>query len=90
MKLIKLLILLPILLVGCSTTTPVVRHFPDAPALLLEKCTPLETVADGDVSIIDFVKTVTNNYTTYYVCAANHDSWIDWYQKQKQIFESVK
>lgn len=90
MKLIKLLILLPILLVGCSTTTPVARHFPDAPAVLLEKCPQLETIADSGVSIVEFVKTVSNNYTTYYVCSTNHDSWIDWYQKQKQIFESVK
>jgi hypothetical protein len=35
-------------------------------------------------------KTVTNNYTSYYECAAKHDGFIEWYNTQKRIFESVK
>jgi len=40
--------------------------------------------------ISDITKTVTANYNTYYECALKHDAWIEWYQTQKNIFESVK
>ena len=68
MKLIKLLAMVSILLIaGCSTTVPVAARFPDAPILLLEKCPQLKTIEGDTVSIIDFTKTVTLNYTTYYI-----------------------
>ena len=35
-------------------------------------------------------KTITTNYTTYYACVVKDDAWIEWYQTQKHIFESVK
>jgi hypothetical protein len=91
MKLIKLLAIASILLItGCSTTVPVTVRFPDAPVLILEKCPQLKTIEGESVSIIDFTKTVTLNYTTYYECAVKSDAWIEWYQKQKKIFEEVQ
>lgn len=90
MKLIKLLVMVSILLIaGCSTTVPVAARFPDAPILLLEKCPQLKTIEGESVSIIDFTKTVTLNYTTYYECAVKSDAWIEWYQIQKKIFEGI-
>jgi len=90
MKLIKLLAMVSILLIaGCSTTVPVAARFPDAPILLLEKCPQLKTIEGESVSIIDFTKTVTLNYTTYYECAVKSDAWIEWYQIQKKIFEGI-
>jgi len=90
MKLIKLLAMVSILLIaGCSTTVPVAARFPDAPILLLEKCPQLKTIEGDTVSIIDFTKTVTLNYTTYYECAVKSDAWIEWYQIQKKIFEGI-
>ena len=91
MKLIKLLAIASILLItGCATTVPVTVKFPDAPTLILEKCPQLKTIEGDTVSIIDFTKTVTLNYTTYYECAVKNDAWIEWYQKQKKIFEEVQ
>ena len=91
MKLIKLLVISSILLItGCATTVPVTAKFPDAPALILEKCPQLKKIDGENVSIVDFTKTVTLNYTTYYECAIKNDSWIEWYQIQKKIFESVQ
>ena len=91
MKLIKLLAIASILLItGCATTVPVTVKFPDAPTLILEKCPQLKTIEGNTVSIIDFTKTVTLNYTTYYECAVKNDAWIEWYQKQKKIFEEIK
>jgi len=90
MKLIKLLATTSILLItGCSTTVPVTARFPDAPILILEKCPQLKTIEGESVSIIDFTKTVTLNYTTYYECAVKSDAWIEWYQIQKKIFEEI-
>jgi hypothetical protein len=90
MKLIKLLVMVSILLIaGCSTTVPVAARFPDAPILLLEKCPQLKTIEGESVSIIDFTKTVTLNYTTYYECTVKIDAWIEWYQIQKKIFEGI-
>jgi len=81
--------LLVLILTGCSTTVPVTAKFPDVPERLLVKCPQLEKL-ENEAKLSDIGKTVTNNYTTYYECAVKNDAWIEWYQKQKRIFESVK
>jgi hypothetical protein len=81
-------LLLVLLLAGCSTTVPVVMKFPDPPKYT-EKCPPLEQLKDG-AKLSDVATTVNDNYTLYYECAVKNDAWIEWYQEQKQIFESVK
>ena len=91
MKLIKLLAIAFILLItGCSTTVPVTVRFPDAPILILEKCPQLKTIEGESVSIVDYTKVVTLNYTTYYECGIKVENWIEWYNDQKKIYESVK
>ena len=85
----KYAIILSLLLAGCSTTVPVERKFPAAPEKLMEKCPKLETLKDG-VKLSGVAEATVNNYTTYYECAVKNDGWIEWYQQQKQIFESVK
>ena len=83
-------VLLSLLLVGCSTTVPVKQRFPDAPGTMaMTACPQLQKLQD-DARLSDISKTVTVNYGTYYECAVKTDAWIEWYQKQKQIFESVK
>ena len=74
---------------GCSTTVPVTAKFPEAPERLLAKCPQLEKLGN-EVKLSDISKTVTINYTTYYECAVKHDAFIEWYNVQKNIFESVK
>lgn len=83
------LILLFAMLGGCSTTVPVVAKFPEAPSKLFAKCPNLEKLEEQP-KLSDVAKSVTNNYTTYYECAVKHDSFIEWYNVQKNIFESVK
>ena len=29
----------------------------------------------------------SENYTLYHECSLKNTSWIDWYQKQKKVFE---
>jgi hypothetical protein len=94
MNMFKLLLLfafiiLEFLATGCSTTVPVTAKFTDVPERLLVKCPQLEKL-ENEAKLSDIGKTVTNNYTTYYECAVKHDAFVEWYQVQKRIFESVK
>lgn len=86
---VVLFIAFVMILSGCSTVTPVERKFPEAPSRLMVNCPQLEKLQD-EVKLSDVAKTVTLNYTTYYECAVKNDAWIEWYQIQKHIFESVK
>ena len=78
-----------ILMTGCSTVVPVTSKFPDVPERLMIKCPQLEKVSETP-TLSDVTKIITNNYTTYYDCAVKHDAFIEWYNIQKNIFESVK
>jgi hypothetical protein len=82
------LVLLMFILTGCSTTVPVVAKFPNAPASM-GKCDEL-TQLNTDAKLSDVALTVSTNYSIYYECSVKNDAWIEWYQKQKSIFESVK
>ncbi len=77
------------MLSGCSTTVPVTAKFPQVPERLLVKCPELEKLGN-EVKLSDISKTITVNYTSYYECAVKHDAFIEWYQVQKNIYESVK
>ena len=77
------------LLIGCSTTVPVTAKFPEVPERLMKKCPQLEKL-ENDAKLSDISKTITINYSTYYECAVKNDGWIEWYNIQKNIFESVK
>lgn len=82
-------ILFVMMLSACSTTVPVTAKFPEAPKFSKEACPQLEKL-NNDAKLSDVATTVTNNYSTYYECAVKNDAWIEWYQIQKTIFESVK
>jgi hypothetical protein len=95
MNLLKLFVLaifimLAFLATGCSTTVPVTMKFPEAPGnIAMTPCPQLQKLQE-DAKLSDISKTVSVNYGTYYECAVKTDAWIEWYQKQKIIFESVK
>jgi hypothetical protein len=77
-------------LTGCSTTTPVVAKFPEEPSkVVMERCSNLKKLNDS-TKLSDVVNTVSINYSTYYECAVKVDTWIEWYQIQKKIFEGIK
>jgi len=87
--LILFTLILVLLVSGCSTTVPVKAKFPEVPERVLAKCPQLEKLGN-EVKLSDISKTITVNYTTYYECAVKHDAFIEWYQVQKNIYESVK
>jgi hypothetical protein len=78
------------LLAACSTAVPLTQNFPQAPVILMEKCPELKTIQGEKVTIVEFTKTVSENYTTYYQCAGRTDAWIDWYNQQKKIWEETQ
>ena len=83
-------VLLSLLLVGCSTVVPVTQKFPEAPGnVAMTACPQLQKLAE-DARLSDISKTITVNYGTYYECAVKTDAWIEWYQKQQQIFNNIK
>jgi len=77
-------------LTACSTTVPVTRTFPEVPSELMAKCPELSAIDDNTTAISDLLKVVVKNYTTYHQCAITTESWIEWYNSQKSIFDSVK
>jgi hypothetical protein len=82
-------IFLVFLLSGCSTTVPVTAKFPEPPKYAMERCPQLLKLKE-DAKLSDVAGNVILNYSTYYECAVKNDAWIEWYQIQKNIFESVK
>lgn len=86
---LALALLIAVALVGCSTTVPVTRKFPEAPQTLIEKCPELKQLAK-DAKLSDVARTVVENYTQYQHCSNKSDAWVEWYNSQKKIFEEVK
>lgn len=83
------IVLMGLLLSGCSTVTPVPMKFPEAPATMKQQCPELNKVKEQS-SLSDVAKIVTDNYAKYYECSLKNDTWIDWYESQKKIFEGVR
>jgi len=82
-------LLIAVLLTGCSTVVPVTVKFPDPPGrLTTERCPNLQKLKD-DARLSDVARTVTINYSTYYECAVKADAWQEWYEIQKRIFEGA-
>jgi hypothetical protein len=82
-------LLIVLLLSGCATVVPVTVKFPEAPTLLLEPCEDLAKLKE-EPKLSEVAKTVVVNYTKYNNCALKNDSWIEWYKKQKQLFDGMK
>jgi hypothetical protein len=87
MKLV--IIAISLALTACSTLVPVSMTFPEAPGRQAQVACPNLQKLKDDARLSDVSRTVTINYSTYYECAVKTDAWIEWYQIQRHIFESV-
>lgn len=85
-----LLAFVPIVLLTGCLNTPVARHFPEVPKELKTACPSLEQVDPATTKLSEVVRVVTDNYTQYHECRVKVDAWIEWYQTQQAIFDSVK
>jgi PBP1b-binding outer membrane lipoprotein LpoB len=84
------LLILTLLLAGCSTSVPVKRTFPAAPQELMQECPDLKTVAEGTTKLSEVLTVVSENYGQYKECQIKVDLWVNWYERQKKIFNEVK
>jgi len=83
-----LIIVTALLITGC-TTVPVTVKFPDVPKDMLVACPDLKQTAET-TKLSEVLPVVVDNYGQYYACKDSVDSWIDWYNSQKKIFDSIK
>jgi hypothetical protein len=83
------LLLMPLLLAGCLST-PVKRTFPAVPDDLKIACPALQEVDPNTTKLSTVITVVTENYGSYQECKIKVDGWIEWYNTQRGIFESVK
>jgi len=85
----KIVIVTMALLLSACATVPVERKFPEVPVELMQACPDLKQV-NPTTKLSEVVDIVVSNYGQYKECQIKVDSWIDWYNNQKKIFESVK
>ena len=85
----KYIILSLVVLLTACQAVPVDRKFPDVPVELQQACPDLKLI-NPTTKLSDVVEIVASNYGQYKECQVKVDSWIDWYNTQRQIFESVK
>jgi hypothetical protein len=83
------LLLVPFLLAGCLST-PVKRTFPAVPDDLKIACPALQEVDPNTTKLSTVITVVAENYGLYQECKIKVDGWIEWYNTQRGIFESVK
>ena len=85
-----LVIILAMVLSACTTKVPIIQRFPEAPGTIAQTpCPPLQRL-DANAQLSDVAKTVSDNYAEYYICSSRVDTWQEWYQKQKAIYEGIK
>jgi hypothetical protein len=86
----KLLVAALALALSACVSVPVERKFPKAPEELMTSCPDLQVIPAGTTQLSVVVEAVTANYGQYQMCQTKNDTWIDWYNRQKEIFDSVK
>jgi hypothetical protein len=85
----KLIIIACMVMSGC-TTVPVTAKFPTAPDTLTAPVATLKTLDTPRPELSDLITNANDNYAEYYRLRDRYNGWINWYNTQKQIFESVK
>ena len=85
----RLLIMLALMLAGCSTVVPVKHEFPAVPPALEEPCPLLKEADPADKSLEGLLTVMVVNYTSYHQCANKTLEWQEWYRSQKKIYNDV-
>ena len=85
----RLIVIACLAIAGC-VSVPVERKFPTAPDTLKEPAVNLKTLDTPKPELSDLISNANDNYAEYYRLRDRYNGWIDWYNTQKQIFDSVK
>jgi hypothetical protein len=84
------LILLALLLTGCQTVGSW-PEFPKAESSLLKKCPELIKLDESQqVTITEMMNIVVKNYMLYHQCSGKVEDWQQWYEKQREAYESSR
>lgn len=87
----RTILILSLLLAGCSTTVPVTLKFPDAPASLMTPATDLHKLpSNKKIEMSDIVETTNKNSQLYYELKIKYEAWQEWYNQQKSIAGQLK
>jgi hypothetical protein len=87
-----LIIVTVLMMTGCAMfqkSVPVKRNFPSVPTELMEACPDLKKTEPTE-KLSEVLRVVVDNYGQYHECKIKVDTWVEWYNTQKNIFESVK
>lgn len=84
----KLFLISLVALAGC-VGVPVERNFPAIPEGLKQPCADLQTVPADNTKLSEMMVVVTSNYKEYHTCQIKVESWLEWYETQKKIFEDA-
>ena len=79
-----------LMMLGCSTTVPLSKKFPEAPQVLMEPAPALKPLASDKKTLTDLLVNANENYGLYYELLDRYNAWQQWYKQQKEIFDSVK
>jgi uncharacterized lipoprotein YajG len=90
MKRLLILAVIAMLTACASNKTVVSMQFPGTPDELKTACPDLATVDPTTQKLSDALEVVTANYNQYYLCKDKVDNWLDWYNTQQKIYNSVK
>jgi hypothetical protein len=84
------IVVLTLLLVGCSTTVPVKVPFPEVPPQLLEPAGKLKPLTAGkETQLSDIIENTNTNAGLYYELKEKLTAWQIWYAEQKKIFDEL-
>jgi hypothetical protein len=79
-----------LVLTGCSTApTTISMQWPNASATLMTACPDLVQTPPTE-KLSEVLPVIVDNYSTYYVCQTKVNSWIEWYNSQKKISDSLQ
>ena len=85
----KLLIMISLLITGCSTVVPVSYKFPEAPTSLMEPEPQLTPLDPTKRELSDLLNNVNENYGKYHELVIKYKNWQEWYKNQKEILDKV-
>ena len=65
-------------------------EFPSAPSSLTESADNLDPLPSDKKTLADLIQNANENFGKYYQLKEKYEAWQNWYNTQKQIYESVK
>lgn len=64
--------------------------WPEAIPSLMEPASNLDTLPEDKRTLTDLIQNANENFGKYYQLKEKYEAWQEWYNAQKQIYESVK